>query len=130
MPRLPQACAIASTGCSEPVSLLAQITLTSRVSGRSAAATAAASTQPAASGATRVTVTPCASSERRGSSTEGCSTAVVTTWSPGRSQPRISVLFASVAPAVKQTAAGSVPSSAATCARAVSSAARAREPSS
>ncbi len=129
MPRSRHPLAIASTGCSAPVSLLAQITLTSAVFFRVAASIASAVTQPCASGATRVTSTPRVSSVRSGSSTDGCSIEVVTTWSPGPSKPKSSVLFASVAPAAKRTVPGCAPIRAAKSAREASTRSRAAAPS-
>src|SRR5207244_3244463 len=71
---------------------------------------------------------PAVASARAVSRTDACSIAVVTS-APALPAPRSARLFASVAPLVKTISAGVAPTSAATSARAASTALRARAPS-
>ena len=118
MPRSRQSAPTSATGCSVPTSLFAAISETSTVSGRSAAAMSPAVDQPVARPRTRVTSKPSRSRLRHGSSTAGCSIAVVTMWRPlaarARAAPRRARLSDSVAPEVNTISSGAAPTSAAT----------------
>src|SRR5438093_289196 len=127
LPRSPPA--IAATGATEPTSPFASPTLASAVPGAHAATTSSAATRPSPSTGTTVSRTPSAASARAVSSTEACSIAVVTRPAGARTTPRNARLFASVAPLVNTISAGPAPMSAATSARAASTAPRARAPS-
>ena len=132
MPRPRSAAATSATGATAPTSPLARPSVTRRVAGAMAAITSRAATRPSASTGTMVSGRPSAASARAVSSTEACSTALVTSPAPGpaaASAPRSARLFASVAPLVKTISAGTPPTRLATSARAVSSPARARAPS-
>ena len=132
-PRSRQRAPTSATGCSVPTSLFAAIIETRIVSGRSAAATSPASTRP--SGVRRRRASPRsrrARGVRQGSSTAGCSIAVVTRWRArpraARATPRIARLFDSVAPEVKTISSAAAPMRPATCSRADSTAACASWP--
>jgi hypothetical protein len=113
-----------------PISLFPSIRLTSAVSGRSAAATCAASTRPSAAGASSVSAQPSSASRRIGSSTAWCSAVQVMRCRPAaaRAAPTTARLSDSVAPLVNTTSPGRAPIAAATCSRASSTADDARIP--
>ena len=94
--------------------------------GAERAATSSAATSPTRPTATRVTSKPSRSSERQGSRTAACSMDVVTMCRPrphgARAAPRTARLSDSVAPDVKTISSAEAPTSAATCARASSTA--------
>ena len=128
MPRSRQSAPISATGCSVPTSLLAAITETRVVSGRSAAATVSTATRPSASVRPRVTSKPLALEpaaglqhgrvlDRRGDE--------VLAPSRARATPRTARLSDSVAPEVKTISSAAAPMSAATWSRAGSTAPRA-----
>ena len=131
-----QASATSATGCRVGTSWLPHWRCTSAVSGLVAAISTAGSTRPVRSTPTVVTVPPQArvkaSAERR---TAECSTPANTTWgrcpasAARRTAPQVAAAMDSVAPLVKTTSRLRAPRSAATCARASSTATRARMPS-
>ncbi len=104
------------------------------MSSRIAAASAAGSMRPRPSTPTRVSAPPSRAALRHAARAAGCSTALATTWRPSArlpaSRPFTARLRASVAPAVKITHSGSQATSAATRARASSSASAGRRPHS
>ncbi len=126
--------ATAATGWPVPTSLLAAITATRAVRpGRSRPASRSGSTRPRPSTGARSTRAPAsASAQAAASSTAWCSTAEQTRCrsSGGRAStvPLTARLSASVPPEVNTTSAGAAPTRAATCSRAVSTAARAARP--
>ena len=124
-PRSAHSSAIASTGCSAPVTLLAAITQQSASPGRTSSASAPMSTTPSAVTGAHATSPPYASS---GSRTAGCSIALATTRPPAARRPSTARLSASDPPPVKATSPGAQPSVAATDSRAASSPARAARP--
>ena len=109
------------------------MTVTRAVRSVIAAATRAGSSSPPSSTGRYVTENPRPESARRALSTEKCSMFEVTTWSLPRgasaSSPLIARLLASVPPEVKTISSGFAPISAATSARAWSTAREARCPS-
>ena len=125
-PREAQTWPISATGCATPVSLFAAMTETSAVSGRIAAATDSAETTPRASGATRVTVYPSRSSASAAWRTASCSIALTMMWRPLKGSalapPMTPMLSDSVPPLVKTISPGVAFRSAATWARASSTA--------
>ena len=130
-PRRRHSAATSATGCRVPTSLLASIRPASRVSASTAARKSVAATTPCASGATRTTSIPAASSSSAAARTDGCSKAEITTRprKPARRPaPSRTALLASVPEAVNTTSGGTAPSKAATCARAASTASRAACP--
>ena len=124
---------ISAIGFTVPTSLLAAMMLTSAVRGVMARATASGETRPRESGRMTVTAMPRRSRSWTVSRTAWCSAAWVMTWSfaagfPGGKRPRRAMSLASVAPLVKMTSRGSAPRSAATWARATSTASLAFQP--
>ena len=125
---------MAGTSWTVPTSLLASITETSTVSGRTAEATAAGSMRPCRSQSTTVrSARPASASSRAVARTASCSMALTTRWRPRSaphrsSTPRRARLSASVPPEVKTTSRDAQPAAAATRSRASSTAARARRP--
>ncbi len=124
--------ASSSMGWTTPVSLLACITETSTVSGRSAARSRSGSSRPSRSTSRSVTSKPSRSSARSESSTALCSVRQETRWRPlarwNRATPFSARLSDSVAPLVKTSSRAVAPTSRATSARAPSTASSARQP--
>ncbi len=105
--------------------------VTSAVSSRIAAASAAGSIRPSRATGSRVISKPRRASASTCRRMALCSTAVVITWrraGAARRADSTAELFDSVPPLVKMISAGSAPMAAATCSRARSSARPAREP--
>ena len=131
IPRAEASPASRATGWIAPVSLLASISVASRVRSSNAAAISPASARPWASTAGRLTRAPSASSRAIGSATAGCSMGEETRCPEHGSDPaspKIARLLASVPPDVKITSSGSAPRILATVSFAASHARRARRP--
>ena len=121
-PRRLQRDAISRTGWQTPVSLLAHMTDTRKVSSRRASSTSRSCTAPSSPGCTRVRSKPWRSSSRAALSTDLCSTALTTRCPARRSraEAKRAQLFDSVPPPVKKISRGAAPRAAASPARASS----------
>jgi hypothetical protein len=101
---------ISATGWIVPISALACMTETSRVSGRIALRTSSGSTRPSRSTCTTVVSKPAARSGSSALRTEKCSTSETTRWrpffDPAIAAPLTARLLASVAPEVNTISAG------------------------
>jgi len=122
----------ASMGSIVPTSLFACITLTSTVRGVIARRRSSGSTSPAPSTGSTLTAAPRPSRNRHGATTEGCSTALITTCAPrspaAKTTPFSARLFASLPPLVKTISSLRAPRRSATWARALATASRAGRP--
>ena len=120
-----------SSGWSTPISLLAAITLTSRVSGVIAASSCSGLISPSGPGVSRVTLKPSRCSCWSGSSTAWCSVATLIRWPLPRARawPSSARLLASVAPLVNTNRSGFTSNASASWRRATFTAAEALRPS-